>query len=188
NALKHSAYLAVDLNYVIPGDQFDLVAPGPGGQHFGMWKVKGTGAISLQNVSGATIEPTKAMDTSQCPGNDPAKWESISWVADLGKMQGQTVAVHRDKGRAYLELTQGTFGAVMPSDAGARGQKFVIVDQNDQDVLNGGNQIIDQPLAAAVFYRAKVLGDYAMVTMPNGTVIKIKGVSTGGLQVLFSHL
>src|SRR5262249_31029206 len=64
----------------------------------------------------------------------------------------------------------------------------VIVDQNDQDVLNGGNQIIDQPLAAAVFYRAKVLGDYAMVTMPNGTVIKIKGVSTGGLQVLFSHL
>jgi hypothetical protein len=188
----HAAYLAADLRYVdgTRSDAFDFVVAGPGAQQLGVWKVKGAGDITLTNVTGSSIAPTGKTDTTKCPGSSAATWQSVSWLADISKIQNTAVKLDPGKVKTSLNLTQGQFGAVMPANLDVRGQKFVVVDDQDQDVMSGETQLIDQPLASAIFYRGTISGsDPAVIKLPTSNAqIYITGISAGGFQAFFSHL
>ena len=185
----HTQYLAADLLYVDPtSDTFDSVVAGPGGQQFGVWKVKNKGEITLSSVTGATIAPTAAADVTKCPPSTAAAWRSVSWLADVSKVQGAPKTLDETRLGTFVKVTNGVFGAVMPSNPRARGNKFVVVDEQDQDVTNSGVQLIDQPLANAIFYQGVMTENIATVSLPNGPKIHLTGMASPGTQAYFSNL
>jgi hypothetical protein len=190
---SHTRYVAVDLQYVeLLEDEtakFDFAVGGPDGQHLGVWKLTGNGDITLTGVSGTDLSHTGKEEVTKCPENE-TKWRSISWAADLSQIHGMPVKPDDEaiKKTTVLTLTSGLFGSMMPHDPDLQIQRFVVVDADGKDVLNAeGNHFINQPLASGIFYRATTTGT-AVLTLPGGAVIRIKGGGRGVNQVFFSHL
>ena len=193
----HARYVAVDLRYLELSEdekeneksKFDFAVAGPDGQHLGVWKLNGTGSMSLSGVSGTDLSHTDREDVTKCPDNE-TKWRSISWAADLSKIHGMPVKPDDEaiKNTTVLTLTHGLFGAMMPHDPDLQIQRFVVVTAAGKDVLNAeGKHFINQPLASGIFYRATTTG-IALLTLPGNVVIRIKGGGRGVNQVFVSHL
>jgi hypothetical protein len=188
DALDHAANLVVDLRFLDKDNQtpFDSAIATTGGQQLGIWRIEGTGLINVSGVTGAAIAPTSPADTTKCP-TTAAVWESVSWLADLARIQRQPVSVDSNKVASSVEFTNGTFGAVMPVNPRVRDQKFVVVDDNDQDVTDNGNELIDQALANAFFYQGTIQNPTVVMTLPNQKPVTLNG-NGDSITAVLSHL
>jgi len=188
----HTAFAAVDLRNVevTDGASADptMVIAGPDGQEIGLWQIN-PGGQQMEFPDAATTEPIKPAATSKdgpCPGNDPEKWKSIAWLADIGKIQGKPS--EKFEPGAYLLLKYGIFGGMMPSHLDYD-QKFIVRDDKDEPVLNADKQnIIDQPLANGIFYQVDIKGNSASLNLQKGTTIVVKGETGNPFQVFISNL